>query len=306
MTSTIGKHRKSAPRSLFRRTFLPILLVVVGLLVMLYPVYATQWNNHQQQKIAEKYEQDLKETDPQVLSRAVEEARRYNTTHKDGPILDPWLARVSEDNPAYEEYLSQLSGQSAMSQVVIPSIESRLPVYHGTSDEVLQKGLGHLYGSSLPVGGKGTHAVITGHTGLSNATLWDNLVDVRKGDAVYVSTFGEKMKYEVYDTEVVLPDEVDSLKTRPEEDLLTLITCTPYGVNTHRFLVHAHRVPMDEDEGNVFDDRGKLMQWWMWLLLAAAVLIIALITWWFLRERKKQKARQSEQVVVGEEEMEEE
>ena len=292
MASTGAQHRMSPPRSLFRRTFLPILLVLVGLLVMLYPVYATQWNNPQQQRIAEKYEQDLKAQDPATLNRAVEEARRYNETHKSGPILDPWLARVSENNPGYKEYLAQLSGQGPMSQVVIPAIKSRLPVYHGSTEEVLQKGLGHLYGTSLPVGGKGTHAVITGHTGMANATLWDNLVHVKKGDSIYVSTFGVKLKYQVHATEVVLPDKIDSLTTKPGQDLLTLVTCTPYGVNTYRLLVHAHRGPMDPDEAGVFDEHSKLMQWWMWLLLAAAVLIIVLTTWWFLRERKKHKARE--------------
>ena len=151
MTEQTAKHRKAKSQSTLKRVFLPVLLVIVGLLVMLYPVYATQWNNVQQQKVAELYEQDIKEMTPEEKSQAVEEARRYNDEHGDAPILDPWLARVSEDNVAYQEYLKQLSGSSAMSQVVIPSIDSKLPVYHGTDDKTLQKGLGHLFGSALPV-----------------------------------------------------------------------------------------------------------------------------------------------------------
>ena len=290
MTEQTAKHRKAKSQSTLKRVFLPVLLVIVGLLVMLYPVYATQWNNVQQQKVAELYEQDIKEMTPEEKSQAVEEARRYNDEHGDAPILDPWLARVSEDNVAYQEYLKQLSGSSAMSQVVIPSIDSKLPVYHGTDDKTLQKGLGHLFGSALPVGGEGHHSVITGHTGLSNATLWDNLVDVEKGDDIYVSTFGEQLKYEVHDIEVVLPEETDSLQPKEGEDLLTLITCTPYGINTHRLLVHAHRVPMDQDESHVFEDKASFMQWWMWLLIAIALAIIAAMVWWLRNMKKKAEA----------------
>lgn len=286
MTEQIAKHRTTEKQSMFKRVFLPMLLVIVGLLVMLYPVYATQWNNVQQQKVAELYEQDVKEMTPEEKNQALEDARRYNDEHGDAPILDPWLARVSEDNVAYQEYLKQLSGNSAMSQVVIPSIDSKLPVYHGTDDKTLQKGLGHLFGSALPVGGEGHHTVITGHTGLSNATLWDNLVDVEEGDGIYISTFGEQLKYEVHDIEVVLPEETDSLQPKEGEDLLTLITCTPYGINTHRLLVHAHRVPMDAEESHVFDDKASFMQWWMWLLIALALVIIAAMVWW-LRSMKK-------------------
>lgn len=294
MTEQIAKPRKTEKQSMFKRVFLPILLVIVGLLVMLYPVYATQWNNVQQQKVAALYEQDVKEMTPEEKNQAVEEARRYNDEHGDAPILDPWLARVSEDNVAYQEYLKQLSGSSAMSQVVIPSIDSKLPVYHGTDDKTLQKGLGHLFGSALPVGGEGHHSVITGHTGLSNATLWDNLVDVEKGDAIYVSTFGEQLKYEVHDIEVVLPEETDSLQPKEGEDLLTLITCTPYGINTHRLLVHAHRVPMDAEESHVFEDKASFMQWWMWLLIALALVIIAAMVWWLRNLRKASVGETSE------------
>ncbi|OFT60409.1 class C sortase [Corynebacterium sp. HMSC05E07] len=294
MTEQIAKPRKTENQSTFKRVFLPILLVIVGLLVMLYPVYATQWNNVQQQKVAALYEQDVKEMTPEEKSQAVEEARRYNDEHGDAPILDPWLARVSEDNVAYQEYLKQLSGSSAMSQVVIPSIDSKLPVYHGTDDKTLQKGLGHLFGSALPVGGEGHHSVITGHTGLSNATLWDNLVDVEEGDAIYISTFGEQLKYEVHDIEVVLPEETDSLQPKEGEDLLTLITCTPYGINTHRLLVHAHRVPMDAEESHVFEDKASFMQWWMWLLIALALVIIAAMVWWLRNLRKASVGETSE------------
>ncbi|GAB3694006.1 class C sortase [Corynebacterium nasicanis] len=288
MTIT-AQHRKFEEASAFRRVVLPALIVVIGLVVMLYPVISSNWNNIAQQKVAQEYEDLIQDADPVALNEAIEAAHEYNRTQVQGPILDPWLVHVNTDNDEYRAYTEQLAGQPAMSQVVIPTINSRLPVYHGTKADTLQKGLGHLYGTALPVGGDSTHSVITGHTGITNATLWDNLIKVKEGDAIYVSTFGERLKYEVHDIEVVLPHETDSIGKVSGEDLLTLITCTPYGINTHRLLVHAHRVEMDPDDGKVFESAGFQMQWWMWLVLAVAGLVLAGLVWWILRTLRNNK-----------------
>ena len=287
-TAVEGKHRKKpAQKPFFQRIALPVIIILAGLMVLMYPVVATQWNNRVQEQVAKQYEEQIQEAPPEQINQALEAAKEYNRTHTDGPILDPWLARISEDNLDYQEYEKHLEGVSAMSQLAIPSIELRLPVYHGTRDETLQKGLGHLYGSALPTGGEGFHSVITGHTGLTNATLFDDLVDVEVGDAIYLSTFGERMKYQVYDIEVVLPEETDSLRAQEGRDLLTLITCTPYGINTHRLLVHAERVPMDPDEASVLDESTSTVQWWMWALGLVALAILLGLAWWIWREKKK-------------------
>ena len=288
-TAVKAKHRRQpAQKSFFQRVGLPVLIILVGLLVLMYPVISTQWNNHVQEQVAKMYEDQLEAAPPEQVNRAYEAAVEYNRTHTDGPILDPWLARISEDNAEYKEYERHLAGMSAMSQLAIPSIDVRLPVFHGTSDNTLQKGLGHLYGSALPTGGEGFHSVITGHTGLTTATLFDDLIDVEVGDAVYISTFGERLKYQVYDIDIVLPDETDSLRAEANRDLLTLVTCTPYGINTHRLLVHAERVPMDPDEATVLDESTSTVQWWMWVLGAVSLVILVGLTWWLMRERKKQ------------------
>ncbi|GAB3073166.1 class C sortase [Corynebacterium aquatimens] len=286
-TSVQTPARDEEQASLLRRVLLPTIFILLGVIGLMYPIVATQWNNSQQAKVAEQYESDVAGADPHTLNEQVEKARLYNDEKAGGPILDPWLSRISEDNTEYQEYLAQLSGLRAMSQVAIPSIDSRLPVYHGTRENTLQHGLGHLYGTSLPVGGPGSHAVITGHTGLTNATLWDNLSKVVVGDAVYVSTFGEQMKYEVDKIDVVLPEDVDSLRAVPGEDRLTLITCTPYGVNTHRLLVHAHRVPMDPADTGALTDSGTIFQWWMLILLIPALLGAWRLIWWINKERRE-------------------
>ncbi|WP_349237000.1 class C sortase [Corynebacterium sp. Marseille-P3884] len=291
-TVASAKHRRQPQpqqKSVFQRVVLPALIILVGLAVLMYPVVSTQWNNRVQEQVAKQYEQDLTDIPQENVNEAYEAALAYNRSHTDGPILDPWLARISEDNAEYKLYESHLSGVAAMSQLAIPSIDVRLPVYHGTSENTLQKGLGHLYGSALPTGGEGFHSVITGHTGLTTATLFDDLVDVKEGDAIYISTFGKRLKYEVYDIEVVLPDQTESLAAQEGKDLLTLITCTPYGINTHRLLVHAERVPMDPDEEGVLDESTSTIQWWMWVLGGLSLLILLALVWWVMRERKKEK-----------------
>lgn len=274
-----------------KSALMPVLLILLGLAVLLYPVVATQWNNFRQAKVAEDYQalmNDAVEKDPDAMQAAIDAAREYNRYGKGGPIIDPWSSRDATGNAEYQEYLGQLSGLPAMAQIVIPSIKVNLPVFHGTSDEVLAKGVGHLYGTSLPVGGTDTHAVLTGHTGLTNATLFDNLTEMKQGDAIYLAVFGEKLKYEVYDTQVVLPEDTKSLLNEPGQDLLTLVTCTPYGINTHRLLVHAKRVPMDPDD-SVFEDAGTPIQWWMWAILAVALVVILLLIWWLRRQKKRQE-----------------
>lgn len=266
-----------------RSLLLPIVIILAGLSVLLYPVVATQWNNIKQQEAAQAYSQLESELEPSALAQTLESARSYNDNRVNGPILDPWLSRLTEDNTDYQEYLAELSNLDTMARLVVPTAQVDLPVYHGTSDEVLNKGVGHLFGTDLPVGGQGSHSVLTAHTGMTNATLFDNLTDVKVGDPIYVQVSGEKMKYEVYDTEVVLPHETESLAPVNGEDLLTLITCTPYGVNTHRLLVHAHRVPMDADT-QVFEKSGLHWQWWMWALLGLALGTVILLAWWVIRQ----------------------
>lgn len=285
------KETQGAPK---QSVLLPVIIILVGVLVLLYPVVATHWNNVRQHHVANEYAQ-LQQSEPEdLLRKQFESAQVYNQTHTKGPILDPWLQRIGTDNPEYQRYAQELDDYPVMARLIVPAGDIDLPVYHGTSDEVLQKGVGHLFGTDLPVGGEGTHAVLTGHTGLTNATLFDHLNKVKEGDAIYVQVAGEKLKYEVDSTEVVLPDETDSLRAREGEDRITLITCTPYGINSHRLLVHSHRVPMDPDD-SVFDKSTTPVQWWMWAILLAVLIILTLLAWWLIRRARQQKTLEESQ-----------
>ena len=254
---------------------LPLVMVLAGVVALLYPVLATQFNNVRQHAAAEAYSATVEGVSGDQLAASLAAARNYNEHIEGIPILDPWLTQVSS-NPTstqYQDYLRQLGGLSAMARLHVPSVGIDLPVYHGTSEDTLARGVGHLYGTSLPVGGEGTHTVLTSHTGLSTATLFDHLDKVKVGDKVYVDVSGESLAYEVDQIKVVLPNEIDDLAPIQGEDLLTLMTCTPYAVNTHRLLVRAHRIPLDAEVAAVAEiarGNGLAMEPWMWWLLGGA------------------------------------
>lgn len=267
-------------------------LILVGLSVLLYPVLATQWNNRMQAKAADAYAKIAQGTPPEVLNKSWEDAHAYNAEAGQVEIIDAWTGAVDESTPEYQRYLnylSQLAGTEAMGQIAIPEIDSNLPIFHGTSDAALKKGVGHLYGTDLPVGGVDRHAVLSAHTGIPTATLWDNLVDLKVGDVFYIAVAGKKLKYEVHDVSIVLPNESDGLARVQGEDLVTLITCTPYGINSHRLLVTGHQVPMDPVEESVFEETGMHWQWWMWAIVAAAFLILLITLRWAWGLRRKSR-----------------
>lgn len=294
MSISTPAEQRGAPAPVWARVLIPVLIIVIGLGVLLYPVVATQWNNNKQVAVSRDYEDLNQQADPVTLQKYIDEARQYNETAVGGPILDPWLSRVSVDNEDYQRYLGQLNYQQAMSRLVIPAINVDLPIFHGTAEDTLQEGVGHLYGSALPVGGEGSHAMLTAHTGLSQATLFDNLDDVVEGDVFYLSTAGEKFKYEVHNIDTVLPDQAESLHPVAGEDLVTLITCTPYGINTHRILVTAHRVEMDlAAEQALVDGVDIKWQWWMYALAVAALITMMLLALWVSRMVKKSESNLS-------------
>lgn len=265
-----------------------ILSALAGVALLVYPLAMSHWNNNKQLELAQLFEENNQNTQPAILQEQLDSAHEYNRLNTGGPLSDPWLSRVSEGSDNYRAYLSELSGQSVMARLVIPAIDVDLPVYHGTTERTLAKGIGHLFGSQLPVGGPGTHALLTGHTGIPEATLFDNLDQLEIGDAFYISVAGEHLKYEVSELDVVLPNETETLRPVVGEDLVTLITCTPYGINTHRLLVTGHRVEMDPAQE--IESVTRVWTWWMYTLVAVVALLILLILLFGRRVFLNQKA----------------
>ena len=230
------------------KKLLVFLLFGIALMLMMYPFIANYLFEHKTDSVVDSVQQTAEKLDDSEQKAEIEKAMRYNESLANGHVelTDPFKEEKIEEDTAEYESLLNLTNDGVMGTVEIPSINVSLPIYHGTSDAILKKGAGHLQGTSLPVGGASTHTVITGHTGLSNAKLFTDLTELDKGDIFFLEVMGEKLAYQVDQIKVVLPTEMDDLKIVPGEDYCTLLTCTPYGVNTHRLLVRGKRTDYQE------------------------------------------------------------
>ena len=214
-----------------------VLLFGVGLL--LYPTVSDWWNNmHQSQAIA-TYQKAVQDNSAEKNKKMWDAAVAYNAAL---PHDDSRFEMTAAQRKVYERTLD-VTGTGIMGYVEIPKISVRLPIYHGTDSAILQIAIGHIPGSSLPVGGLGTHCVISGHRGLPSARLFTDIDQLREGDLFMINVLGKTLTYQVDQIRVVLPNQLDDLAIDDGLDLCTLVTCTPYGVNTHRLLVRGHRVP---------------------------------------------------------------
>ena len=262
----IRRYQKIRNRSLLGRKLLSILsvvLVVSGLVVISVPVILQSRSAGEQSATSGRLEETVAGWPYPQAENELKDARAYNrdlASHGQyilGEAKDPFTQ--TKGSVSDKRYLSMLdAGGGVMGSVTIPKIGVDLPIYHGTSESTLELGAGHLYGSSLPVGGKGTHAVITGHRGLVKALMFTRLDELKKGDSFYIKVMGETLGYKVDRVSVIEPSDVSRLKIVRGEDRVTLMTCTPYGVNTHRLLVSGLRaaIPAEvPDESRVVDPR---------------------------------------------------
>lgn len=234
------------------RTALIVAFFVIGVCLLAYP-WASNWLEEQNRaSVMSDYKEVVAQTPKQDLDAEWEKARTYEERLRSGAtrVIDPFDPNaVQATDEEYESCLN-LNGDGVMGEIAIPSINAYLPIYHGTSEEGLQKGVGHLQGTSLPIGGASTHCVLAGHTGLPTTRIFDLLDQVKMGDVFTLSVLGETLAYKVCDIQVVLPDESDSLAVQEGRDLVTLVTCTPYGKNTHRLLVTGERCELPDEESS--------------------------------------------------------
>lgn len=261
---------------------LACLVFIIAGVVLGYAPVATVLNNLKQHQQSEEYSQQIarRESTSEGKARnkaAIQKARDYNGTLNGIPILDPFLDEVENSSAKYQQYLGVLADSDVMSRIRVESAGIDLPVRHGTDDSSIATGAGHVYGTALPVGGEGNRTVLTAHTGMQSATLFDNLVKVRKGDLMVIETYGEKMTYKVTDIRTVLPSQSDALTAVPGKDLLTLMTCTPYGVNTHRLLVTGERVPNhpEKSDSSVVSSEVAELSMMMKIMAVISVLLVA-------------------------------
>lgn len=245
------------------------LFFAAGYVTLNYPVLGTLYNQIREGKVIDSYDHAVHTMNEQKRKKYWEDAREYNErlARENPQLSDAFSQEEKKPDSAYNHILN-MEESGVMGALEIPKISLYLPIYHGTSQEVLEKGIGHLEGSSIPIGGKNTHAVLTGHRGLPSAELFSNLDQMERNDEFYIHILGKTLAYRVFNVETVRPEETGHLAIARGQDRVTLVTCTPYGINTHRLLVHARRVPYKEKSSS-----SRKNNLWKWLLKQKVLLI---------------------------------
>ena len=220
-------------------TFLLVLVMLIGAGIMAYPTFADWWNSFHQSRAVASYVQTVEQMDTAEYDRILREAEDYNRRVAQTGTM--W-SMTEEDRADYERQLV-VEGSDIMGYIDIEKVHIHLPIYHGTDEAVLQVAIGHLEDTSLPIGGASSHCVLSGHRGLPSAKLFTDIDQLTEGDVFVLTVLNHEATYEVDQILTVLPDEMQSLAITPEQDYCTLVTCTPYGVNTHRLLIRGHRIP---------------------------------------------------------------
>lgn len=275
-------------------TILAIMVFLAGLSLLAYPAVSNLLYEKKQEELMEHYDSIVGEkmtADEQA--EELQECRDYNRGLLQGGVLltDPF--DMSQLDPSALPYagLLNVDEEGEMAYLRIPAINVELMIYHGTEEEVLQKGVGHLQGSSLPVGGTGTHCVLSAHTGLNDKKLFTDLDQLENGDIFYIHVLGEILAYQVDQIRVVLPEETEDLKINAQEDYVTLVTCTPYGINTHRLLVRGTRVPYEEEreESDGTLRKGSWLEQYRLAAFAGLAAVLAAAAGGFLWRRVRKK-----------------
>ncbi len=260
------------------------LIFLVGLSVMLYPSFSNWWNLRHQSRAVATYKEVVAKLDNGEEERILQEAYAYN--EQLAGLYAPFTN--FEEIPGYEDILN-ISGTGIMGYVSIPNIKVELPIYHGTSEGVLQIATGHIQGSSLPVGGANTHAVISGHRGLPSARLFTDLDQMVVGDTFTINILNEVLTYEVEEILIILPTESDKLAIIPGGDYVTLMTCTPYGINSHRLLLRSKRIDTvyEKQKVRVSADAVQVDQMKIIPVIGGILLLILMIIWKITGNRKE-------------------
>lgn len=263
-------------RKFWKKQYTTILLFVIlgaGIFLLLYPTVSDRWNRHHQSVAVAAYQETVGRMDEATYEEMLAKARAYNA----GLLQNPDRWQPDEQELADYASLLDVSGTGVMATVEIPSIHVNLPVYHGVDEAVLQVAVGHIPGTSLPIGGESTHAVLSGHRGLPSAQLFTRLDELTEGDIFQIHVLNETLTYSVDQIHIVEPEDLTWLQIEPGQDLCTLVTCTPYGVNTHRLLVRGHRVENPDELPEITADAVQAESGMVALGIAAGILLLGAV-----------------------------
>ncbi len=274
--------------------FLFILMIILGIGVILYPLISNQLSKINYQEVIDNYDFTVTKQENSYNEQLINEAREYNRSLTSLNIADVFQNPNRESS---SEYLSILNvdNKGMMGYISIPKIDVRIPIYHGTSSDILQKGVGHLEGSSIPVGGASTHAILSAHRGLPSSRLFTDLNQLKVGDTFYIYILDQVLAYQVNQVLVIEPSDTDPLQIVQGEDYVTLVTCTPYAINTHRLLVRGERIEysVQEEEGITVDKKLSTADIVLYACLLFAILLIIVVIISMIRYKKKKGNRQN-------------
>lgn len=280
---------KNAKRK--RRPVIPFIIsFLVGAGILFYPKISFWLAEFNQVNAVATYEKAVTRLTKEEIEKQWDAARDYNERMAESIVKDPFAS--TEDIDPFDKYYETLDvGEGMMGYIEIPSIHVMIPIYHGTTEATLEKGVGHIKATALPIGGTGTHSVLTGHTGRHTARLFTDLIGVKTGEQFYIEVLGRTLAYEVDQIEVVNPDDISKLVAEKGKDYITLVTCTPYGVNSHRLLVRGKRCDYTPEMHQA--EKTVSFPWWIILLIISLLLFILfigrLVQKWFGKRRVKEQ-----------------
>jgi len=265
------------------------LLLSAGLTLLLYPTISN-WLMERNQSIAiQEYDASIAEMAAQALEEELQKAREYNDALSGANIEDPFVPESGRVLPV--DYTSILNVDGTIGHIEIPTIDVYQPIYHGTGEEVLEKGVGHMQYTAFPIGGEGNHTVLTGHTGLTSARLFTDLDQLETGDVFYIHVLDEILAYEVDQILVVEPSDTDELLPVAGKDYVTLVTCTPYGINSHRLFVRGTRIPYEEAVAEQADGEAAEINWRVVIIVSFTILAALAFVIYKCINKRKQRGR---------------
>lgn len=262
--------------------------MLTGVVLLLYPSVANYWNSFHQSRAIMGYNEAVSSMSTEDLDAYIEAAREYNSRLAERGMR--WF--MTDAEKAEYDSLLDIEGTGIMGYISMPKFHIRAPIYHGTDETILQIAIGHLEASSLPVGGESTHTLVSGHRGLPSARLFTDIDRIREGDTWTITVLNQTFTYECDQIRIVEPDDLSDLRIEEGEDLCTLITCTPYGINTHRLLIRGHRVPNADGTANLTADAVQIEPKYAALFIAVPMLVI-LFTVFFIRSGRNTRRKVS-------------
>lgn len=273
-----------------------ILMLVSGVGILLYPTVSNWAASHFRELEIVQYSGTVEQMDPELVTAELNRAKEYNDALSGAEIKDPFIPGSGIVLP--EDYSSILNVDGKIGYIDILNIDVHLPIYHGTSEEILKKGVGHLENTAFPIGGKGNHSVLTGHTGLPSGRLLTDLSELELGGVFYITVLDQKLAYEVDQVLVVEPSDTEELRPVKGEDYITLVTCTPYGINSHRLLVRGTRIPYTEYEEAPEGGTIRRTGWCTVIIALSVIFAIVIVVYTLIRRRLGRKSaaeRENEQ-----------